>query len=110
MSTGELVRVSGSRCWPEPVCPFGISASAGRLEEPGVHSTNFSPISDAGRIVQCASEWNGPKPDFWSSNTTAALFCGVTSSESTLPTLAPAIRTSSPETTLAAVSKIARTL
>ena len=75
-----------------------------------MHSTNFSPMSDCGRIVQPASRWNGVKPALSIWNVTAALFCGVTSSAVTLPTLAPATFTSSPVTMLAALSKIARTL
>src|SRR5947208_1862782 len=61
-STGELVPLSGSRRWPAPGWPSGIFRSAGDREEPTVHSTNFSPISDCGRIVQCASPWNGENP------------------------------------------------
>ncbi len=43
------------------------------------------------------------------SSTTAALKSSVTSSEATLPTLTPAILTSSPGITNPALSKIART-
>jgi hypothetical protein len=43
-------------------------------------------------------------------STTAALNCGVTSSECTLPTLTPATFTSSPGTRKPALSKIARTM
>ena len=89
---------------------MGTFARAGAPTEPGVHSTNFSPISDCGRIVQLASEWNGEKPGLVTSSTTTALFAGVTSSDLTCPTFAPAIFTSSPVTTLAASSKTARTV
>ena len=76
---------------------------------PGSHSTYFSPISDCGRIVQWAFEWNGVKPASLICSTTAALLLGVTSIASILPTFAPAIFTSSPGTALATSSKIART-
>ena len=62
MSTGELVWASGSRCLPAPGWPSGITSISGDRVLPGLHSTYFSPISDCGRIVQCASLWNGLKP------------------------------------------------
>jgi hypothetical protein len=80
------------------------------VELPGSHSTNFSPISDWGRIVQRASARNGVKRSSSMRRTTAALFSSVTSIESITPTLAPATFTSSPSTAAATLSKIARTL
>ena len=52
---------SGSRYWPAPASPSGICFSDGGGSEPGARgrvgrqSTNFSPISDCGRIWQVAS-------------------------------------------------------
>ena len=63
----------------------------------GEHSTKFSPISDWGRIVQCASVRKSWKPPLVMFRTIAAFLSLVTSSESTLPTFTPAIFTSSPE-------------
>ena len=85
-----------------------IVCSTGVLTVPGVQSANVSPISDCGRIVQCASAWKGEKPSFWMFSTTAALLSGVRSSDWILPTFAPAIFTSSPGTARTK-SKIART-
>ena len=76
---------------------------------PGSHSTNFSPISDCGRIVQPASLLQGVKSSLSMRSVTAAFSSSVTSSESTAPTTAPAIFTSSPGTSDDALSKIART-
>ena len=87
----------------------GACAPAGRGWV-GVHSTNFSPISDCGRIVQLASCGSRSKPGWSMRRTTAAFWSGVTSSDSILPTLTPAILTSSPGITENALSKIARTL
>ena len=80
------------------------------LDVPCVHSTNFSPISDWGRIVQLALAWNGENPVLSIRSTIAAFLSLVTSSDSTAPILAPAVLTSSPFTTFEALSKIARTL
>ena len=60
-STLVLLFSSGSRYWPAPGFPAGICFSGGGGLEPGargrvgVQSTNFSPISDCGRIRQLAS-------------------------------------------------------
>ena len=108
MSTGELVCDSGSRCSPLP-SPCLIAGSTGAAELPGEHSANVSPISDCGRIVQCALAWNGVKPASSIRRTTAALLSGVTWSDSIDPTFAPATFTSSPGTARTK-SKIARTL
>ncbi len=60
-STLVLLFSSGSRRWPAPGSPDGISRSSGGGFEPGARgrvgrqSTNFSPISDCGRIRQPAS-------------------------------------------------------
>ncbi len=76
----------------------------------GVHSTNCSPISDCGRMMQVASERQSSKPGLVMSSTTAAFLSGVTLSDSILPTSTPATLTSSPGITAKALSKIARTL
>ena len=54
------VLLTGRWCWPLPG-PLLITGSVGGSWAPGAcgavgeHSTKFSPISDWGRIVQCAS-------------------------------------------------------
>ena len=65
---------------------------------PGLQSTNFSPISDCGRISQEAPSWNGVKPGLSIFSVSAARLSGVTSRLLTSPTTAPAIFTSSPLT------------
>ena len=60
-STDFVVLPTGSRYWPSPL-PLSICFSGGGAGAStarfwvGVHSTNFSPISDCGRIWQLASE------------------------------------------------------
>jgi hypothetical protein len=109
------VLVTGSRCWPAPGWPFGTVRRGGGAGVPaargwvGVHSTNFSPISDCGRMRQLASRRKSAKPGLSMIITTAALLSGVTSSFSIWPTLTPATLTSSPLMTEKAVSKTART-
>ena len=66
-------------------------------------------MSDCGRIVHSASLRKSSKPGRSMRSTTAALWSGVTSSDSILPTLTPAIFTSSPGMTEKAFMKIART-
>ena len=63
-STGEWSAASGSRCSPAPGCPLeaGTAAPRARPLASGVHSTNFSPISDCGRIVQLASSRKARSP------------------------------------------------
>ena len=106
---------TGSRYWPSPL-PRRIRFSAGgggwsaARACVGVHSTNFSPISDCGRTWQRASVRKSWYAGSWMSSTTAALKSRVTSIESILPTLTPATFTSSPGITKPALSKIARTL
>ena len=109
MSTGELVRSIGSIAWPAPSSPSGTSSSSGESERPGSHSTNFSPISDCGLIVQRASARKGAKPGSSIWRTTIAFLSSVTSSSLIAPTRAPAIFTSSPSTAPETLSKIART-
>ncbi len=115
MSIGLEVLVTGSRRWPLPL-PSSMTFSGSGNGWPaargcvGVHSTNFSPISDCGRIVHSASERKSSKPARVIVRTTAAFWSSVTSSESILPTLTPAILTSSPGTSEKAFWKIARTL
>ena len=98
---GVVLR-AGSRYWPLPGPSLDLLAAAGAGGCPagrgcvGVHSTNFSPISDCGRIVQLASLRKSWKPGSVMFRTTAALWSGVTSSDSIVPTLTPAILTSSP--------------
>ncbi len=59
-STGLVVWETGSRYWPSPG-PSSIFSSAGGGSAfawrawVGSHSTNFSPISDCGRIMHSAS-------------------------------------------------------
>ena len=66
-------------------------------------------MSDCGRMVHSASARKSSKPARSMRSTTAALWSGVTSSDSILPTLTPAILTSSPGITENAFMKIART-
>ena len=67
-STLVLLFSSGSRYWPAPGWPEGICFSGGGGGEPGARgrvgrqSTNFSPISDCGRIRQLASLRKSWKP------------------------------------------------
>ena len=107
-STGELLFSTGSSRSPSP-SPSSIVLSAWAEVDPGSHSTNFSPISDCGRIVQPASLLQGVKSSLSMRSVTAAFSSSVTSSVSTAPTTAPAIFTSSPGTSDDALSKIART-
>ena len=86
-----------------------MRASAGLAAVPGLHSTNFSPISDCGRMVHFASAWNGVKRASSICRTTAAFLSLVTSIDLITPILAPATLTSSPGTAEATLSKIART-
>ena len=116
---------SGSRYWPAPVWPSGIFWSGGGRGVPGargwvgVQSMYFSPISDCGRIRQLASWRKSLKPESSISMTTTALpgtACGPfsrlaisssfeTSTDLTVPTVAPATRTCSPDTTNEPLSK-----
>src|SRR5437660_12879672 len=122
VSTGELVCVTGNRYVPVPG-PLWTRVSGGALAVPGVQSTYFSPISDWGRMAQNALVWNGVNPGLLIVNVTAALHplpgCeqeageprplrSVTSVVPIVPTVAPAIRTSSPVTANVASSKTAR--
>ena len=67
-STLVLLFSSGSRYWPAPGWPSGICFSGGGGSVPGARgrvgrqSTNFSPISDCGRIRQLASLRKSWKP------------------------------------------------
>src|SRR5437763_10635516 len=97
--------------------------NGGVLAVPGLQSTYFSPISDCGRMAQKALAWNGVNPGLLTVKFTAALhplpgveheleapspLRSVTSVVAIVPTVAPAIRTSSPVTANVASSKIAR--
>ena len=113
----------GSRYWPAPISPSGICSSAGggcvsgARGWVGSHSTYFSPSSDCGRIRQEASVRKSWKPESLMLSTATALpgsssplrRTGSPGSEtvtsSTVPTVAPAIRTSSPLTRKPALSK-----
>ena len=121
---------SGSRYWPDPGWSSPICWSGGGGGVPGargcvgVQSTYFSPIRDCGRIRQLASVRKSLKPESVIFMTTTALpgtACGppsslaisslpVTSTDSTVPTVAPATRTSSPFTTKEPLSKMPLTL
>ena len=74
---------TGSRYWPLPSRPLAIFFSGGASGVPatrgcvGRQSTNFSPISACGRIVQLASARKSLKPAFEMFSTTAAFACGV---------------------------------
>ena len=59
----------------------------------GRQSTNFSPISACGRIVQLVSSRKSLKPLLEMLRTTAAFACGVAVTEPTVPTLTPPILT-----------------
>ena len=115
-STGLEVFCTGSRYWPAPSCPLGICFSGGGSGVPaargcvGRQLTNFSPSSASGSIVQLASARKLWKPGFSIFSTTAACACGVGVTEPTEPTFTPSIFTFSPEITLPASSKIARTV
>ena len=129
MSTALPLFSSGSRRWPSPG-PSSISSSSGGTGWPaargwvGVQSTSFSPISDCGRMMQEASSRKSLKPSSVMFMTTTALpgtGCGppsrlttssgpVTSTDSTVPTVAPAMRTSSSLTMKPPLSKMPRTL
>ena len=108
VSTGELVRSTGSSRWPLP-SPSLISASSGDLVVPGSHSTKRSGITARERSEHLASLRNGTKRASSIFRITAAFLRWTTSSDSTTPTFAPATRTSSPGTRPVALSKIART-
>jgi hypothetical protein len=79
MSTGLEVRSTGSRYSPAPRSPSGIWRSGGGVGAPGArgsvseHSTYFSPMSDWGRIVHCASLRKSSKPGVLIEKTIAAL-------------------------------------
>ena len=93
-STGLEVCATGSRYWPLPsprsiLRSFGAGWAFSGRGWVGVHSTNFSPMSDCGRIVHSASRRKSSKPGRSMRSTTAALWSGVTSSDSILPTLTP---------------------
>ena len=75
----------------------------------GEHSTNCSPISDCRPTRQVASLRNGMNAGSSIFSTTTARLWLSTSSASIVPTLTPAIFTSSPVMTKLELSKIART-
>ncbi len=91
-----------------------VTAECGSV---GLHSTNFSPSSDCGRMMQLASVRKSWKPGSVMLKTTTALPGSssplaktgspglVTSTESIVPTVAPAIRISSSLTRKPALSK-----
>ena len=107
-STGELVRSIGSSRSPSP-SPLSMRASAGAELEPGWQSTNFSPIRPCAPILQFASRFQGMKPLSSMRSVTAAFLSTVTSRSEITPTGTPATFTSSPGTSVEALSKIART-
>ena len=107
-STGELVRATGSRCSPS-ASPSSISASGRAEVDPGSQSTNFSPISPCEPISHVASRFHGTKPVSSIRSVTAALLSCVTFRSEITPTGTPATFTSSPATSVDALSKIART-
>ena len=77
-STGELVFATGSSRSPSP-SPSSISCSGSASGVPGLHSTNFSPISDCGRMAQEASAFQGVKSSSSIRSVTAAFLSSVTS-------------------------------
>ena len=77
--------------------------------EPGWQSTNFSPIRPCEPILHLASLFQGMKPSSSMRSVTAAFLSGVTSRSEITPTGTPATFTSSPATSVEALSKIART-
>jgi hypothetical protein len=85
----------------------GVPATRGCV---GRQSTNFSPISACGRIVQLASARKSLKPELVMCRTTAAFACGVGVTEPTVPTFTPPTLRFSPGMMLPASSKIARTV
>jgi hypothetical protein len=113
-STGLCVFCTGRSRSPAPSCRLGITCRAGGSGVPstrgcvGMQSTNFSPISACGRIVQLASARKSLKPGLSMLRMTAAFACGVGVTEPTVPTFTPSIFTFSPEMMFAASSKIAR--
>ncbi len=108
-STGELVFSTGRRRSPSP-SPSSISRARGAPAVPGSHSTNFSPISPCEPIVQLASSFHGVKSVSSMRSVTAAFLSSrhVQVARSRRPAT-PATFTSSPATSVDALSKIART-
>jgi hypothetical protein len=107
-STGELVRSTGSSRSPSP-SPSRIFASASAELDPGSQSTNFSPISPCAPMWHLASVFHGVNPSSSMRSVTAAFFSDVMSRSLITPTGTPATFTSSPGTSVEALSKIART-
>jgi hypothetical protein len=84
-------------------------ASGSAELDPGSQSTNFSPISPCEPILHLASVFQGMNPASSMRSVTAAFLSGVTSRSLITPTGTPATFTSSPATSVEALSKIART-
>ena len=108
-STGELVLLHRQQPLALAVALVGSSPAATRRLEPGWQSTNFSPISPCAPILHSASAFQGMKPSSSIRSVTAAFLSGVTSRSEITPTGTPATFTSSPCTSVEALSKIART-
>ena len=114
MPTGAVVFCTGSRCSPLSA-PELIAGSAGGAATPGargcvgVHWTNCSPSSDSSPISQWASARNGTNLGALIWSTSAAWFCWVSCTADTVPTLTPAILTSSPGIMNEELSNTART-
>ncbi len=105
-STGRTATSSPSRF---RVCSRGGALAPTARGCVGVHSTNFSPISDWGRMEHSASLRQPSKPGSVISMSTEAVCRGVTSRSLILPTLTPAIFTSSPGMTEKALRNSAST-
>jgi hypothetical protein len=93
---------------PSP-SPCSIRGSGLAPLEPGSQSTNFSPIRPWEPILQRASSFHGTNAVLSMRMVTAAFLSGVTSIPVITPTGTPATFTSSPFTSVEALSKIART-
>ena len=107
-STGELVCSSGRRRSPFP-SPSSIRASGSADADPGWQSTNFSPIRPCEPTSHSASCFHGTKSVSSIRIVIAALLSSVTFRSLIAPTGTPATFTSSPATSVDALSKIART-
>ena len=84
--------------------PCWIFESCGACAEPGWQSTNFSPMRPCEPILQLASAFHGVKLVSSMRSVTAAFLSSVTSRSEITPTGTPATFTSSPTTSVDALS------
>jgi hypothetical protein len=86
-----------------------MRASGSAARDPGSQSTNFSPMRPWEPTSQEASAFQGTNRSSSIRSVTAAFLSAVTSRSLITPTGTPATFTSSPDTSVDALSKIART-